>query len=84
MINEVTKLIVSHIVNGNDMKLLALPQSDEAGDEEEEWEGVLEKKNELERLKAEIKEKVIQLPKEELLAIEDKYSSPEFDENKNK
>lgn len=81
IINEVKKLIVSHIINGNDLKLLALPRIDEEEDEDKEQENVMEKRKELERLKAEIKERVNQLPKEELRAIEDKYSSPELDDN---
>jgi hypothetical protein len=78
MIEEVVKLVTSHILKGNDFKLLALPEN---GDTEEE-----EKQNtpseELKKISLEVKQAVKSLPQAEMKKLLEQYKEPNINEEK--
>lgn len=73
-VEEVVKLVTSHILKGNDLKVLAIP---EIAETEEETEEV--KVQELKKVSTQVKQAVKTLPQSEMKQLLDKYKSP--DEN---
>ncbi len=70
MIEQVTKLVTSHILKGNDFKLLALPENEET----EEDEGNESSPNEeLKKISMQVKQAVKSLPQAEMKKLLEKY-----------
>ena len=81
-IEEVVKLVTSHILKGNDFKLLALPEN-ETEPEEEETEN--SQKEELKKISTKVKQAVKSLPQAEMKKLLEQYKEPdEPDENGDK
>lgn len=74
-VEEVVKLVTSHILKGNDLKLLALPEF--AVTNEKETEEI--KINNLKRVSTQVKQAIKTLPQSEIKQLLEKYKSP--DEN---
>jgi len=74
-IDEVVKLVTSHILKGNDFKLLALPENAETEEEENE----VTPKEELKKISMKVKQAVKSLPQEEMKKLLEQYKEP--DEN---
>lgn len=77
-IDQVVKLVTSHILKGNDFKLLALPENGEMEKEENE-NGPNE---ELKRISMQVKQAMKSLPQAEMKKLLEQYKEP--DENKEK
>jgi len=75
MIEQVTKLVTSHILKGNDFKLLALPENGEAEEEENENSP----NEELKKISMQVKQAVKSLPQAEMKKLLEQYKEP--DEN---
>jgi len=74
-VEEVVKLVTSHILKGNDLKLLAIPEIAETeGEETAEL-----KVQELKRVSTQVKQAIKTLPQSEMKQLLDKYKS--LDEN---
>lgn len=78
-IEEVVKIVTSHILKGNDFKLLALPEN-ETEPEEEETEN--SHKEELKKISTKVKQAVKFLPQSEMKKLLEQYKEP--DENGDK
>lgn len=76
MIEQVTKLVTSHILKGNDFKLLALPEN---GESEQEEESVNSPNEELKKISMQVKQAVKSLPTAEMKKLLEQYKAP--DEN---
>jgi len=74
MIEQVTKLITSHILKGNDFKLLALPQNGETDDEKEN-ENI--PNEELKMISMKVKQAVKSLPETEMKKLLEQYKKPD-------
>ena len=74
-IDQVVKLVTSHILKGNDFKLLALPENGET--EEEENENI--PNEELKKISMQVKQAVKSLPQAEMKKLLEQYKEP--DEN---
>ncbi|MBK7107412.1 MAG: hypothetical protein IPH62_19270 [Ignavibacteriae bacterium] len=70
-VEQITNLITSHIIKGNDIKLLALPKSDE--DNEEEKEKKEERKIELANISRDVRSSIKKLPPSELQKLLREY-----------
>ena len=77
-IDEVVKLVTSHILKGNDFKLLALPKNEETEEENNEEN----KKEELKKISTQVKQAVKSLPQDEMKKLLEQYKEP--DENGDK
>ena len=73
-VNEVEKLISSHIVKGNEFKLLAVPELDENNDEDQAT--IDEINSDLEKLRVDIKNKSKLLSMEEKMLLSTTYEVP--------
>ncbi|CAI8292830.1 MAG: Uncharacterised protein [Bacteroidota bacterium] len=83
MIIEVAKLVSSHIINGNDLKLLSTPLANEEESDEESDESKTDLKNEIKEVSSKVRKALKQLPKEEIRKLIERYGDlPEEDENK--
>ena len=71
-IEQVVKLVSSHILKGNDIKLLALPESD---DEEKQY--YTENKKELRTISSQVSQAMKIIPPKEMKALLEKYGDPE-------
>lgn len=74
MIEQVTKLVTSHILKGNDFKLLALPENGATKDEEENGN---RSKDELKKISMQVKQAVKSLPRAEIKKLLEQYKEPE-------
>lgn len=63
-----TKLITSHIVNGNDLRLLALPEVDDQNEDKN-----TELKTEVRQVSSEVRNLLKTLPVSEIKKLQDKY-----------
>ncbi len=77
-IDEVVKLVTSHILKGNDFKLLALPENAEMEKEEGNEEN---KKEELKKISTQVKQAVKFLPQEEMKKLLEQYKEPDENED---
>ena len=75
MIEQVTKLVTSHILKGNDYKLLALPESGETDDDGNE----IKPNENLRNISMQVKQAVKYLPPSEMVKLLKQYKEP--DEN---
>ena len=79
MIKQVTKLVTTHILKGNDFKLLALPENDETE------EGVKEgnnSSNKLKEISMQVKQAVKSLPQAEMKKLLEQYKEPDENDDK--
>jgi Na+/phosphate symporter len=72
-IEQVVKLVTSHILKGNDLKLLAIP---EANDEEEK-EDYVDNKEELRTISSQVRQAMKIIPPKEMKALLEKYNDPD-------
>ncbi len=70
---EVVKLVTSHILKGNDLKVLAIPEVAETDEEVTEEAKV----QELKKASTQVKQAVKTLPQAEMKQLLDKYKSPD-------
>lgn len=70
-VEQITNLITSHIIKGNDVKLLALPTNE--NDTEEQLKNKQESKKELESKSREVRIAIKELPKPELAKLLKEY-----------
>lgn len=83
MIIEVAKLVSSHIIKGNDLKLLSTPLANEEESDEESDESKTDLKNEIKEVSSKVRKALKQLPEEEIKKLLERYGDlPEEDENK--
>lgn len=78
MIEQVTKLITSHILKGNEFKLLAIPENTE------NEEIKINPSEELRNISMQVKKAVKSLPNNEMQKLLEQYQEPELDENSDK
>lgn len=80
MVVEVAKLVSSHIINGNDIKLLSMSTNSE---EETEEESSNKLKNEIKNISSQVRKALKQLPASEFKKLLERYGNlPDTDENK--
>lgn len=80
-VEQVAELIASHIVNGNDLKLLALPEPEEV--EGEENKSTFQKKKEdLQHKSLEARKQLKDIPQEDRIKLLEMYSGVEVKEPK--
>lgn len=83
MISIVAKLVSSHIINGNDLKLLSIHPSKEVESSEEYHENKNELKNEIKEVSSKVRKALKQLPEEEVKKLLERYGDlPEEEEKK--
>lgn len=83
MIVEVAKLVSSHIINGNDLKLLSTHIANEEESNEEDEESRTDLKNEIKEVSTKVRKALKHLPEEEIKKLLERYGDlPEEDENK--
>jgi hypothetical protein len=76
-IEQVVKLVTSHILKGNDLKILALPKNKETDEDNKNTPN-----EELKKVSLEVKQAVKSLPKEEMQKLLEQYKEPEEKDNK--
>lgn len=74
MIEQVTKLVTSHILKGNDYKLLALPENGETENEEENKNSP---SDELKKISMQVKQAIKSLPQAEMKKLLEQYKEPD-------
>ncbi|WP_346863658.1 hypothetical protein [uncultured Draconibacterium sp.] len=72
-VDQVVQLITSHILKGNDLKLLALP----VAEEEEVLEANENHKDELRTISSQVRQAMKIIPSKEMKVLLEKYSEPE-------
>lgn len=78
-VEQVTELVASHIVNGNDLKLLAMPES-ETEDSEEKDQAFQDEKHALQQQSLEARKQLRDIPKEERIKLLEMYGEIEVKE----
>jgi hypothetical protein len=77
-IETVVKLVTSHILKGNDLKLLALPENAETEEDENEDN----QKAELKKVSMQVKQAVKSLPQTEMKKLLEQYKEPDENDKK--
>lgn len=84
MILEVAKLVSSHIINGNDLKLLSIPQDNDDESSEESQDNKNNLRDEIKEISSKVRKAIKQLPEEEVKKLLQTYGDlPEEDKKKN-
>ena len=80
-LEQVTKLIASHIVKGNDLKLLALPDT---GEDEEKSQRYMDEKNELLKQSMTARKELKNIPTEDRKLLLETYDNNEVENKEEK
>ena len=78
-VDQVVKLVTSHILKGNDFRLLALPENIETDEKENNNDN---KKEELKKISTQVKQAIKSLPQDERKKLLEQYKEPDENEDK--